>query len=135
MHRFLKLFALFSLCAIIMCGCGANHAKTVYRAVTQVDIVTKYEDQLIHRHYNTSEKMRPVLLYLRLLKPLGKPVSVSESEDDIYFISISLSDGARHYYRQAAHKYFSKGNGPWKNVDPKDAAMLYSILSRFPSDT
>ena len=72
--------------------------------------------------------MRSVLLYLRLLKPYGKPVEVAENPEDLYFISISLSDGQTHFYRQAAHKYFSKENGPWKSIDPGKATQLYGIL-------
>lgn len=133
MKRTGTLFVLFCFCAVMLCGCSRTQAKPVYRAVTHVDIVTKYENQLIRRHYSTPEKMRPVLLYLRLLKPYGKPVQVEETED-VYLISISLSDGQRHYYRQASHKYLSKENGPWKSIDPAQAAQLYSILRELPSD-
>ena len=108
---------------------------SVFRAVTHVDIITEHNRELIRRHYSTPEKMRPVLLYLRLLKPYGKPVEVDEAAGDVYLISISLSDGTRHYYRQASHKYLSKENGPWKSIDPGQAAQLYNILRKLPSDT
>lgn len=130
-----KVICFIYFCTVMMCGCTKNHAAPVYRAVTQIDIVTKYENQLIHRHYDTPEKMRPVLLHLRLLKPYGKPVQVEETADDVYLISISLSDGQRHYYRQASHRYLSKESGPWKAIDPRQAAQLYSILRELPSDT
>ena len=69
MKRIVGFFAVLCISAAMLCSCKQNHSqKPVFRAVTQVDIVTEYEDQLIHRHYNTPEKMRPVLLYLRLLK-------------------------------------------------------------------
>lgn len=135
MKQFAKVFALICFCVSIMCGCRQNKTqKPIFRAVTQVDIVTEYEDRLIHRHYNTPEKMRPVLLYLRLLKPSGKPVQLDGDADDVYLISISLSDGAQHYYRQASHRYLSKENGPFKSIDPGQAAQLYSILRELPSD-
>ena len=135
MKRFAKMFALICFCSVMMCSCGQNHTqKPQFRAVTQVDIVTKHEDRLIRRQYNTPEKMRPVLLYLRLLKPFGKPVQVDEASEDVYLISISLSDGQIHYYRQASHRYLSKENGPWKSIDPAQAAQLYGILRELPSD-
>lgn len=134
MKRILKLLLLTCFCAVILCGCNRKNTGSVYRAVTQVDIVTKYDNQLIRRHYNTPDKMRPVLLYLRLLKPQGKPVETDKPLSDVYLISVTLSDGQRHYYRQAAHRYFSKENGPWKAIDPAQATQLYTIMKDLPSD-
>ncbi len=134
MRRFLKVFFLLCFCSVIMCCCSRKNTKPVYRAVTQIDIVTKYENKLLRRHYTSAEKMRPVLLYLRLLKPYGQPAQLPESGDDIYLISITLSDGQRHYYRQAGHRYLSVENGPFKPIDPGQASHLYTILRAFPSD-
>ena len=130
----MKRFIIIFFCTVIMYGCGQDHTSPVYRAVTQVDIVTRYEQQLIRIGYNTPEKMRPILLYLRLLKPEGKPVQPDEYAQDVYLICISLSDGTQHYYRQASHKYVSIDNGPWKAIDPGHAAKLYSILRELPAD-
>ena len=121
-------------CMFIMCGCEQNHTGPIYRAVTQVDIVTWYDQQLIRIGYNTSEKMRPILLYLRLLKPEGKPVQPDENFENVYLICISLSDGTQHYYRQAAHRYVSIDDGPWKGIDPGYAAKFYGILRELPAD-
>lgn len=129
-----KVLVLIFFSLFVFCGCNRAPTQPVYRTVTQVDVVTEYKDQLIHRHYNTPEKMRPMLLYLRLLKPYGKPVQPNEADDNVFLISISLSDGRQHYYRQASHRYFSKGNGPWKHIDPGQAAQLYDILRQLPSD-
>lgn len=135
MKRLIGFFVFLCICAVIMCSCRQNHTqKPVYRAVTQVDIVTQHEGQLIRRHYRTPDKMRSVLLYLRLLKPYGKPVKLDDDADDIYLISISLSDGTRRYYRQASHRYLSKENGPFKPIDPDHAARFYGILRELPSD-
>ena len=134
MKRIVTLCIFLCFLVIIMCSCDRKHTQPVYRAVTHVDIVTQYDDQLIRRHYSTPEKMRPVLLYLRLLKPTGNPVELDANAEDIYLISISLSDGTRHYYRQAAHRYISRESGPYKAIDPAHAAKFYSILRQLPSD-
>lgn len=134
MRTMAKIVILINFCMVMMCSCSNDHAAPVYRTVTQVDIVTKYENQLIHRRYNTPEKIRPVLLYLRLLKPQGKPVQVDETADDVYLISISLSDGKKRYYRQASHRYLAKEKGPYKSIDPGQAAKFYRILRELPSD-
>ena len=134
MKKLAKILCTIIICSIVMCSCKQNHTKPVYRAVTQVDVVTKHNHELIRISYNTPEKMRPLLLYLRLLKTEGKPLEPDENSEDLYMICISLSDGTQHYYRQIAHRYVSKNSGPWKAVDPEYAAKFYGILQKFPSD-
>lgn len=134
MKKIMMFLHVIIFCTVIMYGCEQNHTSPVYRAVTRVDIVTQHDHQLIRIGYNTPEKMRPILLYLRLMKPEGKPVQTEENTNDMYMICISLSDGTQHYYRQAAHKYVSIGNGPWKAIDPGHAAKFYSILRKLPAD-
>lgn len=134
MRKFLHFFLLIIISVIIMCSCSQSNTTSVYRAVTQVDIVTEYKGSLLRWHYDTPEKIQPVLLHLRLLKPTGKPVQIDDVSSDIYLISISLSDGQQHFYRQASHKYLSKQNGPFKTIEPQQAAHLYRILQELPSD-
>lgn len=135
MKKTIKLFAVFSFVLVILSGCGKNHTKnTIYRAVTEIDIVTHHREGLVHRHYTTPEKMRPVLLYLRLVKPYGKPTKITEDTDDVFLISVGLSDGQHHYYRQAQHKFFSVGAGDWRQIDPAAAGKLYEIMAKHPSD-
>lgn len=129
-----QVLTMLLLCVMLLCGCYSRQTKPVYRAVTEVDVYTEYKNTLIQRHYSTPEKIRPVLLYLRLLKSYGTPVNSSDVGDEIYYIRISLSDGKRHYYRQASHRYLSKGNGPWKSIDPDKASKLYEILRKLPND-
>ena len=134
MRKFLHFPILFIIFVIIMCSCSRSDTTPVYKAVTQVDIVTEYEGSLLHWHYDTPEKIQPVLLHLRLLKPTGKPVQIDDASSNMYLISISLSDGQQHFYRQASHKYLSKQNGPFKTIEPQQAAHLYRILQELPSD-
>lgn len=134
MRKFLLFPFYIVIFMFMMCSCSKSDSQPVYKAVTQVDIVTKYEGRLLRWHYNTPEKMQPVLLHLRLLKPSGEPVQIDDISSDVYLISISLSDGQKHYYRQASHRYLSKENGPFKTIQPKQAAILYSILRDLPSD-
>lgn len=134
MKKFSVILYVVFLCYTILCGCQKNHTKPQYKAVTQVDIITQYAEKTIHIKYNKPEKIRPVLLYLRLLKPVGKPVQPDAKTDDVYLICVLLSDGTRQYYRQAAHRYFSKGSGPWKAIDPEQATHFYDILRQFSTD-
>ena len=135
MGKFWKCFLIPLVCMLMMCSCGKAHTPPVYEVVTGVDVVTARDGQLLHRHYTTSEKMRPVLLYLRMLKhaPLFEPIPQPAGED-IFLICVQLTGGKKRYYRQAKHRYFSFEGGPWRSIDPGKAVGLYRILERFPSD-
>lgn len=137
MKQIFKLFILFCFSAIIVSGCSANDAKQkpLCRVVTQVDISCQQEDVLIQRHYTDNQKMESVLLYLRLLKPLGKPETDPETVDaDVYEVTVCLSDGQKRIYRQKGHRYLAKGISPWQAIDPEQAAGLYALMRQFPSD-
>ena len=138
MKKIIKLFVLFCFCAFIISGCSKNDtpANPLCRVVTRVDISCQHENILIQRHYTQNEKMESVLLYLRLLKPLGKPQTDPDSIDaEIFEITVHLSDGKQRIYRQKAHRYFSQQTRPWETIDPQQASMLYSIMRHLPSDT
>ena len=79
--------------------------------------------------------MQSVLLYLRLLKPFGKPDTDPELvAAPVFEITVQLSDGQRHIYRQKDHRYFSKNALPWENIDPARASGLYALMRHYPSD-
>lgn len=137
MKKAIKLALIFCFSAIILYGCGTDNAqpKTLCRVVTQVDISCQTEHMLMQRHYTHPEKMEYVLLYLRLLKPSGKPDTDPDQLDkDVYNITVYLSDGTRRQYRQKAHRYFSRDSRPWEMIDPAQAAGLYRLMEKIPSD-
>ena len=135
MGKFWKHFFALLVCTLMMCGCSKNHTIPIPKVATGVDIVTRRDGQLLQRHYTAQEKIRPILLYLRMLKhtPLTEPIDEPEGED-IYLIAVSLSTGEKRYYRQAKHRYFSFDGGVWGAIDPGKAASLYHILQALPSD-
>ncbi|MBQ8359889.1 MAG: hypothetical protein IJX37_08330 [Oscillospiraceae bacterium] len=137
MKKAIKLFLLFCFSTIILSGCVANDTpqKPLCRVVTQVDISCRREHMLMQRHYTNPEKMEYVLLYLRLLKPLGKPDTDPEQiHKDVYEITVHLSDGSKRLYKQKAHRYFSRESRPWELIDPAQAAGLYRLMEKLPSD-
>ena len=135
MKKLGKICIAFSFVLLILSGCGKKDTqRDTYRAVTEIDIVTQHREGLVRRHYNTPEKMRPVLIYLRLVRPYGKAIKIRDEETDVFLIAVSLSDGQKHYYRQAQHRYFSIGSGNWREIDPEAANKLYQIMREFPSD-
>lgn len=136
MKKNLKLFLLFFFTAFIVSGCRANNTPVpLCRVVTGVDISCRQEHMLIRRHYTDHKKMQSVLLYLRLLDTqTASGVDPARIHDDVYEITVHLSDGNQHVYRQAAHRYFRRGSQPWQVIDPAQAAQLYSLMRQFPSD-
>ncbi len=137
MIRFLKMFFIIFVSGIIMSGCSRNNPPVfpLCRVVTQVDISCQKENMVLNRHYTQSEKMESVLLYLRLIKPLGKPENDPDTvEREIYRITVHFSDGEKRIYRQKAHRYLSVDGKPWKTIDPEQAAQLYALMQHYPSD-
>ena len=137
-YRFI-LFA-FLLLPGILSGCRRYHASentTISpRVVTQVDVICKREDTSILRSYTHPKKMETILVYLRLLEPLGKAETDPERIlGDQYEIVLRFSDGRQRIYRQRANAYLSKDFQPWYRIDPEHAGVLYSILQDMPSDT
>ncbi len=133
MKRFLKILCLIP---VLLCGCGKKAVRPVAQVVTGVDISCQYEDVQILRHYTKSPKMEYALLYLRLLEP-GKPPEIDPDtlDDEIFEITVTLSDNSQQVYRQKAHRYFSKNGRPWQTIDPEQAAGLYRLMAKIPSDS
>lgn len=137
MKKTATFFILICFSAVILSGCIRNDtsAQPLSRVVTQVDIVCHREHMLVQRHYTTTQKIESVLLYLRLLKPMGRPETDPNTIDrDIFEITVHLSDGNKRIYRQKAHRYFSKGDRPWEMIDPNQAFWLYDLMEQLPSD-
>lgn len=136
MKRFFKLFLLFFFTSFIVSGCNGNHTPAPRcRVVTGVDIACSREHMLIRRHYTDNKKMEAVLLYLRLLKTKGPPdIDPDRLREDVYEITLHLSDGNRRVFRQKDHRYFSRDSRPWVCIDPAQAARLYALMRQLPSD-
>ncbi len=138
MKKVIKIFLVIYFFATIMSGCGTvdSSAIPICRVVTQVDISCRQENMFLQRHYTDSKKMESVLLYLRLLKPLGKPNTDPDSiARETYNITIHFSDGQKRVYRQKAHRYLSIDNHPWRAIDPEQASELYALMGYYPSDS
>lgn len=138
MKKAIKLLFICCFCLFILSGCIKNDTlqKPLCRVVTQVDISCQTEHMLMQRHYTQTNKMEYVLLYLRLLKPQGKPdADPDQINKEVYEITLHLSDGSKKLYKQKAHRYFSRDSRPWETIDPAQAAGLYRLMQKLPSDT
>ena len=136
MKKSSKILVFICILGALLPGCGkAANKKPVYRVVTGVDISFQHEDSLLSRHYTDNEKVESVLMYLRLLKPLVKPSDFAElSGNDIYRITLHLSDGVDKDFYQAQHRYLIRPDNSWSLIDPGQASELYRLMRHYPSD-
>ena len=136
MGRFLKILFLACGVSTLLWGCSPKKSYMQSHLVTQVDISCQHKDVKFSRHYTDEQKMSYVLLYLRLLKPLGTPETDPQAIDgDECRITVQLSDGRQKIYTQKAHRYFSGTAQLWQRIDPAQAAGLYRLIQVLPADT
>ena len=135
MKRFLQFLLLSGICVFLLCGCEAKRNAPIFRVVTGVEITCQHEDVQIHRTYTDMQKMEYVLLYLRLLKPLGKPkTDPGAINADVYEITLQLSDGSQKVYKQKDHRYLATDATPWQEIAPEQAEGLYRLMRKIPDD-
>ena len=124
------------LLVLFLLGCQKNtQPRPLCRVVTQVDILCQSDSQPLQRCYTDENKMRAVLLYLRLLR-IGKPPEINPDtvSADVYLITVSLSDGTQKTYTLKDHQYFKKGTEGWLSIPPTQAADLYRLIWFYDSD-
>ena len=135
MKKITKILLSSCLLTTLFSGCSKQDAKPLCRVVTGVEISCQHQDVQIRRHYTDTEKMEYVLIYLRLLKPLGRPdADPNTINADVYEITLELSDGNKKHYLQKDHRYFLKDTGTWQSISPEQAEGLYRLMRKIPGD-
>ena len=132
---FTALFLCFSL---LLCpGCGRRSTDTLRpsRVVSSLEVLC-VRDGTTHRLFYTDEaKLRPFLLYLRLLDPSGDPHWDPEQlPHPIFQLRLTYLGGGTRTYRQVAHRFVQVEGRPWQTLDPAHAAGLYALLQAVPAD-
>ncbi len=131
----ITILLLCCFCAVLFGGCDKTDNTPICRVVTGVEINCQHEDVHIRRYYTDTEKMEYVLIYLRLLEPMGHPAKNPDTVDaEVYEITLQLSDGNRKIYRQKDHRYLSANSGPWQSITPEQAEGLYRLMRKIPGD-
>ena len=135
MKRIGALLFLFCFCIFILPGCSnVDTPPSLCRVVTQIDITYTYKDGLLRRHYTDHDKMKAVLLYVRLMKPLHPATIDPDTPEADCEIVLSLSDGKKRIYKQKAHRYISKDGSAWKTLNADYGLQLYKLIYFVPSD-
>ena len=122
------------LLLLCLCGCSKQQ-RPACNVVTQIDITCTYDDQQLQRCYTDSEKMRAVLLYMRLLRN-GKTADTAAQPTPAadFQITVSMSDGTKRFYNQKDYRFFQKNNGSWQHIPPEQAMELYRLIHFYDSD-
>ena len=129
-----RIFIIFLFAAaLVFSGFQGKPSQT--HCVTHIEVLGEQNGVAIQRSYTKEEKMRAVLMYLRLLEPGDVPeVDPDRISADVNHITLVFSNGEQRTYTQKGHRYFRKDSGPWQNIPPQQAAALYALMRRLESD-
>lgn len=122
--------------ALLLTGCRPGIiTQTQSPVVTQILVDGEYEDSEIYREYETSDKIRQILLYIRALRPRHSAnVDVELLEEPEIRIMLIHRDGAQKQYRLKAGRYLQSDGETWKKVDEKRVQQLCQLLWELPGD-
>lgn len=130
-----RILPIFALLTVLLTGCAVQPQEPSVRVVTRVDVTCNRDGQLLQRQYTETEKMQPLLNYLRLLEPRGlATVDPELVRGNAYEITLHFSQGAPTVYYQHSERFLSKNRHPWQKVDSHLSGELYPILRDLPSD-
>lgn len=133
-----QLLIAFLLGICLLSGCRqAQPVETVpnSRIVTKVSASYVFGKTRLQRSYVRDEKIRSVLMYLRLLKQQGRTgVDPERLEGSSGEITVEYTDGTRNVYYLRSDSFLSRNGRPWQRIDPKQGKWLRPMLESMPSD-
>lgn len=125
---------LFCFC-FSACASAPAADPTPPSLVTDIFISYHYGDMHLKRHFTDIQKIDIVLHYLYDLSPYGTPEEDPEQIwGDCCRITLTMSDGTHHIYRQQGGRYLSVDNRPWQKINENQSAALFPLLMRIQSD-
>ena len=116
-------------------GCQESPPQPVGHAVTQIEVTCHLPGKTLKRIYTREDKMRAVLTYLRLLEPGGyASVDPQTMRTESSLITVTLSDGSFHTYRQAGTFFLQKDQKPWQRIRGISPHRLYLLVHAIEAD-
>lgn len=131
-----KFLIIIAACCFFFCSCRQQPLSPVPpQMVCQVEVSIQKGAIELHRTYTTTPKMDAILHYLYALAPSGRADTDPEQLlCEVCKITVTLSGGQRHTYRQRDGKYLSVDCRPWQKVDPERTAVLFPLVRKLESD-
>ena len=132
-----KSFLIVAIFCCLLSGCGRirTNEPVQLNLVQQID-VSYYKNGIhLQRHYTDIDKIDTILLYLYSLSPSGHPEENPERiRNDSCKITVTLTNGETHVYRQYGGRYLSVDCQPWQKIKTSKTAALFPLLARMCSD-
>ena len=132
--RFLSFVIVATLLLTSGCHRGSNQ-NTGSNVVSSILITGQSDTETIRRYYNTPDKIRLVLLYIRSVSG-GFTAQVDPTTlpgSSIRILTVS-ADNTQKVYQQKSDCYFQSATGTWQEIDPEKGAKLWKLLKQTPSD-
>ncbi len=103
--------------------------------VTKIIITGETEEGSFRLYYDSPEKMRLVLLYIRSVR---RGFQAREDPTTLPGPSICITtisaDDTQKVYRQKNDQFFQIDTGVWQELDPEKGRTLWELLRQLPSD-
>ena len=133
-----QFFTILILSICLLCGCRQPQpAQTApnLQIVKRVSASYALGKLRLQRSYIQDEKIRAVLMYLRLLKQEGATrVDPERLDGSSGEITVEYADGRRNVYYLRSDSFLSYNGHKWQRIDPKQGKWLRPMLESMPSD-
>ena len=131
-----RLFLCLVATILLLSGCQHySNPSMEHNLVTKIIITGETEDGSFRLYYDSPEKMRLVLLYIRSVRRgFQAQEDPTALEGPSICITTVSADNTQKVYRQNNDQYFQLDTGVWQQIDPKNGAALWELLMQLPSD-
>jgi hypothetical protein len=131
-----RLFLCLVTALLLLTGCRHYSSPSMaHTLVTRIIVTGQSEDGPIHRYYDSPEKMRQLLLYIRSVR---RGFETQEDPASLEGCSVSITticaDNTQKVYRQKNDQFFQTETGLWQELDPEKGQALWTLLQQLPSD-
>lgn len=130
------LFICVAITGLLLSGCRHySNPSMESNLVTKIIITGQTDTETIHRYYDTPEKMRQVLLYIRSVRR-GFQAQVDPTTIDGRSVCITTisADDTQKVYQQKDNQYFQIDTGVWQQIEAERGEKLWELIRQLPSD-
>ena len=127
-----RLFVLWMALPFLLCGCKKESAAP-RNIVVKAQVTYDHKGQLLQRTYEHPDKLRNLLMCLRLQEFRGRPETDPEKlVGDSCKIRLTYPDGSQTVIIERANRFRCRNFGSWEEIEEEDS--LYPLLLAMPGD-
>ncbi len=125
------IFALMAALLFLLCGCEKDAAPR--NIVVKAQVSYEHNGALLQRTYDHPDKLRNLLMCLRLQSFRGRPETDPEKiAGDSCEIWLTYCDGSQTVILERANRFRCRNFGYWEEIEEEDS--LYPLLLAMPGD-